>query len=741
MANKTIPLDGLIPGGKSYEQFQPKRLKQVQRSGDGVLMEKEEHIIFAKATKDQLETVAKCSKTEIEKLLEECGCKHHNDTITIHALKNKSGVFWTKTKQGIAFVNVVNKSIEKRIFIEEEWDNFDYCERNDTFAYTFENNLYLLNTEGVNKPLFDFDCLEDDIIIGQTAARNEFGIDKGTFWSEDGSKLAFFITDQRNETKYPIVHIEDPMASLENICYPMAGQPSEHTTIGIYDLKQGTISIIDKQGADKDHFLHFRATEKGLGLPDTDDIQTGNEDYLCCITFSPDGKYLLATELNRAQTDMSCNLFSASTGEFVKSIFTENDKKYVEPQYTPYFIGKNDLFVWQSRRYGYNNLYLYSIEKGFCHRLTKGDWEVTNIIGTNQNHSYLLVQGTYTSPLNRDVVKVDLDKHKASCHLICSFGSHDATLLKDDYFIDCFSSSSIPFIANLYHNCKKVKELERSNNPLSNYITPSVKNYHWICEEGRLTTPALECERDPNAIFYRLVCPPDMDIRKKYPLICYFYGGPHVQLIRNEWGCGTTGFEQMMAMEDCIVLTIDPHGSDKRGKEFEQKIWRNIGGPQIEDYVAGIKKVCEENSYIDVDRIGVFGWSFGGFMTSSLMLKVPDLFKVGVAGGPVIDWAMYEVMYGERYMSTPEANPKGYKQHNLRNHIGNLKGKLMLIHCNADPVVLWQNSLSIIKSSVKEGVHLDYNVYVGHPHNVRGPERVHLMETIRTYLLDHLYHS
>lgn len=193
-----------------------------------------------------------------------------------------------------------------------------------------------------------------------------------------------------------------------------------------------------------------------------------------------------------------------------------------------------------------------------------------------------------------------------------------------------------------------------------------------------------------------------------------------------------------MAQAGYMVFTIDPRGSANRGKKFEQEIWRNIGGPQIADYCDAVRWVCGYEKAINSDRIGVYGWSFGGFISTSLMLKAGDLFKVGVAGGPVTNWRFYEVMYTERYMQTPEKNPEGFDQHDLARFVDQLEGKLMLIHCNTDPVVLWQNSLEVMHQAVKDDKQIDYSVYVGHPHNVRGPERVHLMKKVRQYFLDWL---
>ena len=234
-----------------------------------------------------------------------------------------------------------------------------------------------------------------------------------------------------------------------------------------------------------------------------------------------------------------------------------------------------------------------------------------------------------------------------------------------------------------------------------------------------------------------MIKPSDFDSSKKYPALVYVYNGPHVQLVKNSWLGGAPMWMHWMAEQGYIVFTIDGRGSKGRSIEFEQAVHRQLGTLEMEDQIAGVKHLISL-PYIDGDRLAVHGWSFGGFMTTSLMLRYPGIFKVGVAGGPVIDWDMYEIMYTERYMDTPEENQEGYDKARLYQYIPNLEGDLLMIHGVVDDVVLMQHSLEFVKQCVDAGVQMDYFVYPGHPHNVRGKDRVHLMEKVLKYVMDHL---
>ncbi len=701
--NKEIPLEGLIPGGKLYDKFQPEKIKNILVLAN----------IFCYTYQQKIHLLHPQSGEKKAIALKAIDPQIREDTLLNSA---ENHCIWYFTASTLKMADLDTKKTVCNLKIKKGWENFDYSTEAKMWAYTCGNGLYLLNREG--KSLCVFKSKSKGITAGQRAARDEFGIEKGTFWSPDGQNLAFYLIDEREVTSYPLVDIKEPIAKVRTIKYPMAGQRSQHATVGIYHLESKQCLWIEKQGADKELFKHFPEFENGK-IKDTTGV--GTEDYVCCTTFSPDSHEIYVAELKRNQKHFDLNCFDVETGHYKRTLFSEEDPKYTEPQQELYFITDKE-FIWQSRRDGWNHLYLYNFQGKLQKQLTRGKWEVTRLIGKTDKKE-LLIECTQSSPLNRDICLVNLQGNLEKVSE--GEGIHQACLMQD-YILEQASSTETPYEAQIgtLGEKKRGKVVLFSPNPLKGYEAPK-------CDIWK--------ERiEGNDFYCRMVYPTSFDATRKYPLITYLYGGPHVQLIRNDWNYGTAGFEYMMAQKGYLVFSMDPRGSDNRGRDFEQACWRNIGHVQLEDHLTVLQKIISKSPYINPQRLGVYGWSFGGFMSTHLMLNSNGLFKVGVAGGPVINWRYYEVMYTERYMDTPQENPEGYEENDMRTQVSHLKGKLMLLHCNTDPVVLWQNSLMMLKAAVKAKVQIDYNVYVGYPHNVRGRDRVHLMEKIRDYFIQNL---
>lgn len=568
-------------------------------------------------------------------------------------------------------------------------------------AYTIDQNLYVSTPGNANIAVTKES--NQDIRNGESAHRNEFGINKGTFFSEQGDQLAFYRVDETMVTNYSLYDLNNRPATVEIIKYPFAGEKSHHASVGVFDIKSG-----------KTIFL------KTTGDP---------EHYLTNITWSPDGKSIYLAELNRDQNHMQLNRYNASTGEFEKTLFEEHDEKYVEPKHGPMFVpGNPSQFIWQSARDGNNHLYLYNIDGNLIGQLTRGnDWMVTDIVGFDGKAKHVIIETTANFGMDRLIKSVDLKKMSIQT-LTTESGTHKAELSSDgEYFTDDFSSINVAGQTTIRStkNGKIVQELLNASDPLIDYeISMPILG----------TIKAADGQTD---LSYRLFKPTQMLDGKKYPVIVYVYNGPGVQLIRNMYQAAAPLWMQYAAQKGYVVFSIDGRGSANRGKDFEQAIFRQLGDVEIADQLKGVE-FLKSLPYVDAERMGVHGWSYGGFMTSNLMLRAPGTFKVGVGGGPVIDWKLYEVMYTERYMDTPEQNPSGYQKSLVTQYIKNLKGKLLLIHGTRDDVVVWQHSLDMVEKAVSAGVQLDYFVYPGHPHNVRGKDRAHLMRKVLDYMMDEL---
>ncbi len=540
-----------------------------------------------------------------------------------------------------------------------------------------------------------------DIVYASTVHREEFGIVKGTFWSNSGKQLAFYRMDQTMVADYPIIDWSSSPAKNENIKYPMAGGTSHHVTVGVYNAETKAL-------------VYLKTGEPA-------------EQYLTNIAWSPDDKYVYIAVLNRGQNHMKMNIYDAATGNFIKTIFEEKDDKYVEPL-NPVLFLKNDpsKFIWQSNRDGWNHLYLYSTSGQVLKQLTKGDWEVLDIKGFDVKGDNLFYVSTEESPITRNLYVLNL-KNGKSTRITRGYAFHNTQVSSSGKTIlDNYSSTENPRTISIGETAsRKSKVLLQAKNPLSDYATTSSDVFSIKGNSGDL-------------LYCSLYKPVGYDSTKKYPVIVYWYGGSHAQLVTNSWNAGAGDYWfRYMAQQGYVVFTMDTRGSDNRGKVFEQSMFRKVGDVQMDDMMAGINYL-KGLPYADGDHMGLFGWSFGGFNTVDFMVNHPGVFKAAVAGGPVTNWAYYEVMYGERYMDTPQENPEGYAGTDLSQQIGKLKGKLLLIHGLQDPVVLQQNSVDLVKSAVDKGVQIDYMIYPGHEHNVIGKDRVHLYQKVTDYFMQNL---
>jgi len=563
-----------------------------------------------------------------------------------------------------------------------------------------DNNLFLLLPDGSSKQLTTDGT--PTLVYGQSVHQNEFGIHGGLFWSPDGSRLAFYRMDQSMVTPYPLVHINTRKATEEKLYYPMAGMPSHHVTLGIYDVASGQTTYI-KTGEPK-------------------------EKYLTNISWAPDSKTVYIAEVNREQNHMDLKAYDPATGDCIKTLFSEHNDKYIEPQWPMRFIpGRDKEFVWQTRRDGYTHLYRYNVDGKLLGQITRGEWEITDFLGFADGGKTIVYSSTQLSPIDRVIASVSIDGRKTRI-LTPQAGWHVGQLSPDGkYLLDTYESLKNPTENRLLSVAtgKPIATLYQSKDPEAGFINPEI------------TFGTIKAADGVTDLHYRLLKPTNFDPAKKYPTIVYVYNGPHAQLVQNRFHAGCLGWDLYMATKGFVIFTVDGRGSAHRGAAFEQVIHRHLGKNEMADQMKGVD-FLKSLPYVDADRIGVAGWSYGGFMTTNLMLTYPDVFKVGSAGGAVTDWARYEIMYGERYMDSPQDNPEGYKETNLSLRAGNLKGRLLLIHGTIDPTVVWQHTQLFVDACVKAGTYPDYMIYPEHKHNVLGVDRVHLNYTMARYFMDHL---
>lgn len=695
---KEFTLDNLMPGGKTHSRFVPRNIKQLQFSGENYIYQKGDSLLIVKPGNKKEQVLI--TTADINRAVTEKGLKPIGSIPRISAWENnkRSGISFMHDRHFI-HISTDKNTIESLYPLEKGDTNFDYDPSKRQYALTNGNGLYIVSDNGeritVGKDLNEY------ISMGASNVhRNEFGIHKGTFWSPNGNALAFYRMDETMVGDYPLVDISAREAKLKNIKYPMAGMRSHEVTIGI-----------------------FRPADKSITY-----LQTGipKDRYFTNITWSPDEKELYIQELNRRQDTCRLEVYDTTSGKHLRTLFSETNEKYVEPENPLIFIpGHSSLFIYTSRKDGYRHLYLYDITGKMIRQITQGEWEVLST-KIDPSGKYLYITSTEASPLEVNLYRITLSNGKRE-RLTPINGVHSPLISKSGrYIIDRYSNNNTPHIIDFTDlKTGKTKNLLTAPDPYEGYIMPEIK-----CG----TIKAADGKTD---LYYRLTQPRNIDPEKKYPVIIYVYGGPHVQQIRDGWNWDARGWDIYMANRGYIIFTVDGRGSANRGATFENITHRQLGKVELQDQMEGVKWL-KSLPYVDENRIGVHGWSFGGFMTTNMMLNEPEIFKTGVAGGPVIDWKYYEIMYGERYMGSPKDNAEGYDNSNLNRIAGNLKGHLLLIHGDQDPVVVWQHSLSFLKNCIQAGTYPDYFVYPGHFHNVLGPDRVHLYEKITRYFDDYL---
>ena len=578
-------------------------------------------------------------------------------------------------------------------------------------AFTNGKGLYLCTTDGEIKTVAKSD--NPQLTYGQFVSRNEFGIDGGIFWSPAGNRLAFYSKDESKVTTFPLLDITTRTGSLKEIKYPMAGMDSERVELGIYDLASGKT-------------VYIKSNEFGY------------DRYLTNISWTPDEGKVIVQVLDRSQKHMQMNMYDAVTGDFLKTLLTEDNDKFMEPQDPVWFVkDAGNLFIYRTaNRDGYRNLYLCDTE-GNITRLTQTDADVHYIANDGK---YVYYTSAEVSPIENHLFRIPVKVAKNVAtkgiaavkagkpeRLTTEEGWHNITMNPEcTHFVDAWSNISTPDVTDLCSaDGKTVRNLMTSEDPTAAYA---------YTEISLGTVKSADGKHDN---YYRLIKPLDFDPSKKYPMIVYVYGGPHSQMVKNTFMAQLRRWEMNMAQKGYIVYVQDNRGTQNRGLEFEQAIHGQCGQAEMADQMVGVRMMMEQ-PYVDKDRIGVHGWSYGGFMTISLITNYPEVFKVGVAGGPVIDWKWYEVMYGERYMDHPEVNPEGYAKTSLINKAKDLKGKLLICQGAIDPVVVWEHSLSFVRECVKNNVQVDYFPYPCHEHNVMGKDRVHLNDKITLYFEDYL---
>ena len=619
-----------------------------------------------------------------------------------------AGSFVFMTERGKAQEGTVDSEEVKAYKPKPQNDETEYNAAGN--AIRLEGNSLFGRQKGA--PEFPIAVSQDrNIVYGGIVSRNEFGISRGYEWSPGGRKLAFYRKDESRVTDFPLLDIGTRTGTLREIKYPLNGMDSERLQVGVFDF--------DKRNT--------------VWLDVTDFTE---ERYITNLSWSPDDKYVFAQVVDRSQHHMHLNQYRAADGAFVRTLLTEDNDAWIEPLDPIHFLkGRTDVFIYRTdNRDGYRNLYLADT-LGTVRRLTAVDADVAY---QGNDGAFVYYTSAEISPLENHLFRIpvkpgkraDVAKARIGKPVLLTRGRgwHTVALSKDlQWFLDRQGHMSQPAVLSLCStDGKKVRQLGAAPDPLAGVAA---------CQVELGTVPSADGQFEN---YYRLIYPKDFDPSQKYPLIVYVYGGPHSQMVQDSWLGSIRMWEMLMAQKGYMVYVQDNRGTENRGAAFEKAINRRCGQEEMADQMVGIRRLLSL-PYVDASRVGVHGWSYGGFMTIILMTSYPEVFKVGVAGGPVIDWKWYEIMYGERYMDNPDTNPEGFALTSLVDKAPLLDGRHLLICQGAvDNTVVWEHSLSFIQRCIDTETPVDYFPYPIAEHNVFGRNRIHLMDKVTQYFEDYL---
>lgn len=571
-------------------------------------------------------------------------------------------------------------------------------------AYAYQNNLFIYDIATKTTTTVTTDGQKNHIIngISDWVYEEEFGIVRMFDWSKDSDKLAYVKFDETQVPEYSMdIYGSGLYPSQQTFKYPKAGENNSIVSLHIYDIKAQQTQKVD--------------------------LSEFHDFYIPRIKWTNDNKYLSAQIINRHQNDLK--LFFIDSNNLKKTlILNETDPAYVDIQ-TISFQDNND-FIWLSERDGFNHLYYYNKDGKLINQITKGDWEVSNYYGVDTKNKKIYYQSVEKGPRYRDIYSINLDG-KNKKQLSSETGTNSAIFSPNfDLFINIHSStSSAPsYTLKQSKNGKVVKEI-LNNKELEQQILP-----YNLPQKEFLEIPTT----DGTLLNAWMFKPADFDSTKQYPVFMYQYSGPGSQNVADKWNDTNDYWHAMLTQKGYIVVTVDPRGTGFRGADFKKITQNELGKYEVEDQT-NAAKYLGNLSYVDKSRIGIWGWSYGGFMSSNCLLQSPDVFKLAIAVAPVTNWRYYDSIYTERYMKTPQENPSGYDTNSPVTYADNLKGRYLLIHGTADDNVHVQNSMSMIEALVQHNKDFDWLIYPDRDHGIHGGNtRMQLYNKMTNFVIENL---
>ncbi|MDT0606751.1 S9 family peptidase [Croceitalea rosinachiae] len=606
-----------------------------------------------------------------------------------------------RSRLGVYYVyNIESKNLIK--ISERKIQEPELSSDGSKLAYVLENNLYVLDLVSKNTQQVTDDGSYGTIINGITdwVYEEEFSFVQAFEWNSDGSKIAFLRFDETNVPHFSMdVYGTNLYPFQHEFKYPKAGEENAKVSLHLYDVVSQTISDVNVEGA------YYIPRIKWMNNPNFLSMQTMNRHQ----------NHLILHEVNAQDNS-------------VKTLIEEKDGAYVDIHDNLTFL-EDDSFIWTSEKDGFNHLYLYDQDGNLMNQITKGPWEVTNYYGYDQNEDRIYYQSVENGSINRDVYSISSSGGDKK-HLSTKEGTNSAAFSADyTYFINTYNSASIPSEYTLHKasNGKKVKDIK--NNAA---LLTKLASYELVSKE--FSTINI----NGNDLNMWMMKPADFDETKQYPLLMFQYSGPGSQQVANRWMGANDYWHQLLVSEGYIVVCVDGRGTGLKGSDFKKVTYLNLVKYETEDQIAAAKKLSEL-PYIDEDRTGIWGWSFGGHMSTNCILKGNDVFETAIAVAPVTSWRFYDTIYTERFMRTPQENPDGYDNESPFNYPELLKGNYLLVHGSGDDNVHVQNSMRMIEALIQENKAFDWAVYPDKNHGIYGGNtRLHLYTKMTKFIREKL---
>ncbi|GGH35564.1 peptidase S9 [Mangrovimonas yunxiaonensis] len=611
------------------------------------------------------------------------------ESIYRHSTVGKYVVYDTNTQNTTL---VANKKIQEPTFSPD----------GSKVAYAYKNNLFVKDLNSGATKQITFDGEVNKIINGITdwVYEEEFAFVRAFQWNASGDRIAFIRFDESAVPEFSMdVYGTGLYPDQQEFKYPKAGEANAVVSLHLYDLKSDKLNEIQ---VSKDY----------------------NDFYIPRIKWTKDSDVLSAQFMNRHQNELDLWMINTKNNNKTKLVLEETDKAYVDVTDNLTFL-KDNSFIWTSEKDGFNHIYHYSKDGKLINQVTLGNWEVTNYYGYDPKTERIFYQSTENGSINRDVYAIKLNG-RDKVRLTKSEGTNSAAFSADfSYFINTFSNATTPPEYTLNNAAsgdliKSIKDNDKLAEKLLDYKT-SEKEFTTINING-------------NDLNMWMVKPANFDAKKQYPMLMYQYSGPGSQQVANRWNGANDYWYQMLAQKGYIIVCIDGRGTGFKGAEFKKVTQKELGKYEVEDQIAAAKKLGER-PYIDASRIGIWGWSYGGFMSSNALFKGNDVFKMAIAVAPVTSWRFYDTIYTERYMTTPQENPSGYDDNSPLSHVDKLKGDFLLIHGSADDNVHLQNTMRMVEALIQADKQFEWMVYPDDNHGIYGGNtRLHLYKKMTNFI-------